>query len=135
MSITFGKPCFVDEDELLGESYENISMCYGGANRTTIAHELMHSLGLNHTFSNFPPHSDTNNNENLLDFSYRKNKTDNIMDYEDKVFVNGKLLQIDDFEKISTYHWQWVVINPNLVKLDSKTPITTNNLFKEISKL
>lgn len=26
-------------------------------------------------------------------------------------------------------------INPNLVKLDSKTPITTNNLFKEISKL
>ena len=123
------------KDELLGESYENISMCYGGANRTTIAHELMHSLGLNHTFSNFPPHSDTNNNENLLDFSYRKNKTDNIMDYEDKVFVNGKLLQIDDFEKISTYHWQWVVINPNLVKLDSKTPITTNNLFKEISKL
>ena len=79
--------------------------------------------------------SDTNNNENLLDFSYRKNKTDNIMDYKDKVFVNGKLLQINDFEKISTYHWQWVVINPNLVKLDSKTPITTNNLFKEISKL
>ena len=46
MSITFGKPCFVEEDELLGESYENISMCYGDANRTTIAHELMHSLGL-----------------------------------------------------------------------------------------
>ena len=53
MSITFGKPRFVEEDELLGESYENISMCYGGANRTTIAHELIHSLGLNHTFSNF----------------------------------------------------------------------------------
>ena len=46
MSITFGKPRFVEEDELLGESYENISMCYGGANRTTIAHELMHSLCL-----------------------------------------------------------------------------------------
>jgi len=52
-----------------------------------------------------------------------------------KIDENGKLQQIDDFEKISTYHWQWVVINPNLVKLDSKTPITTNNLFKEISKL
>ncbi|EPD26740.1 Astacin (Peptidase family M12A) [Capnocytophaga granulosa] len=51
MSITFGKPRFVDEDELLGESDKNISMCYGGASRTTIAHELMHSLGLNHTFS------------------------------------------------------------------------------------
>ena len=73
MSITFGKPRFVDEDELLGESYENISMCYGGANRTTIAHELMHSLGLNHTFSNFRLHSDTNNNKNLLDF-FLKNK-------------------------------------------------------------
>ena len=46
MSITFGKPRFVEEDELLGESYENISMCYVDANRTTIAHELMHSLGL-----------------------------------------------------------------------------------------
>jgi hypothetical protein len=52
-----------------------------------------------------------------------------------KIDENGKLQQINDFEKISTYHWQWVVINPNLVKLDSKTPITTNNLFKEISKL
>ena len=30
MSITFEKPRFVEEDELLGESYENISMCYGG---------------------------------------------------------------------------------------------------------
>ena len=66
MSITFGKPRFVEEDELLGESYENISMCFGDSNRTTIAHELMHSLGLNHTFSNFRRH--TNNNENLLDF-------------------------------------------------------------------
>ena len=63
----------MEEDELLGESYENISMCYGGANRTTIAHELMHSLGLNHTFSNFRLHSDTNNNKNLLDF-FLKNK-------------------------------------------------------------
>ena len=36
MSITFGKPCFVDDEELLGESYENISMCYGDANRTII---------------------------------------------------------------------------------------------------
>ncbi|PTX07668.1 hypothetical protein C8P65_10336 [Capnocytophaga leadbetteri] len=35
------------------------------------------------------------------------------MDYKNKVFVNGKLQQINDFEKISTYHWQWVVINPN----------------------
>ena len=67
--------------------------------------------------------------------SLPKMRASNIMDYKDKVFVNGKLQQIDDFEKISTYHWQWVVINPNLVKLDSKTPITTNNLFKEISKL
>ena len=73
MSITFGKPRFVEEDELLGESDKNISMCYGGASRTTIAHELMHSLGLNHTFSNFRLHSDTNNNKNLLDF-FLKNK-------------------------------------------------------------
>ena len=28
MSIIFGKPRFVEEDELLGESDKNISMCY-----------------------------------------------------------------------------------------------------------
>ena len=92
MSITFGKPRFVDEDELLGESYENISMCYGGANRTTIAHELMHSLGLNHTFSNFRRH--TNNNENLLDFSI-KNNADGIIFLRNKLKVLWKKNNMD----------------------------------------
>lgn len=56
----------------------------------TIAHELMHCMGLSHTFD--PPSK----------FLFEKGKTDNVMDYP-----------ILPIRRISTFHWQWKTLQEN----------------------
>lgn len=64
----------------------------GAKNAATTTHELLHCMGLHHTF---------NNN---ADFTYKKFKTENIMDYSHQKGVN----------RISTWLHQWKKINRSI---------------------
>ncbi|KIX22064.1 hypothetical protein SY27_05185 [Flavobacterium sp. 316] len=61
---------------------------------TTLAHEVLHSLGIPHTFSKL--------SKNSL-YVYQGLQTDNIMDYTPVTR--------------STYHWQWLIARKNVKKL------------------
>ena len=67
---------------------------YNTHNTSTTTHETLHAMGLYHSFS------DSGN------FTFEKNKTDNIMDYSHQVKIN----------RISTWQWQWQTIYPNITK-------------------
>jgi|GEM_PF-629182 len=67
---------------------------YNTHNTSTTTHELLHAMGLYHTFSN------------RSRFTFDKNKTENIMDYSHNVGV----------DRISTYQWQWDIIHGNVKK-------------------
>lgn len=60
---------------------------YSTHNTSTTTHELLHAIGLYHSFSN----SGT--------FTYKKNTTDNIMDYSHQ--------NNPPIDRISTWKWQW----------------------------
>ncbi len=60
---------------------------YKTHNTSTTTHELLHAIGLYHSFSN----SGT--------FTYKKNTTDNIMDYSHQ--------NNPPIDRISTWKWQW----------------------------
>lgn len=66
---------------------------YSNRNRSTMPHEIMHALGLYHTFDN----------DGL--FTYKLHNTDNIMDYTHQVL--GK-------ERFSTNKWQWKILNSGI---------------------
>ena len=55
------------------------------ADEQTAAHEVLHSIRLDHTFE-----------KNSDDFIYKGEQTDNVMDYQN----NG----------VALYQWQWVVM-------------------------
>lgn len=55
---------------------------------STVAHEVLHSMGLHHSF------------DNNSEFTFEFEKTDNIMDYSDLIGT----------PVISTYHWQWKIL-------------------------
>lgn len=63
-----------------------------GRSVSTMAHELLHAMGLYHTFDNDSP------------YTFELYKTDNIMDYTHIKFKN----------RFSTNKFQWKKINPNL---------------------
>lgn len=65
---------------------------YDGRNHSTMPHEIMHALGLYHTFDN-----------NGL-YTYKLYKTDNIMDYTHKIKK----------ERFSTNKWQWKILNSGI---------------------
>ncbi|MBJ2123196.1 phage baseplate assembly protein V [Flavobacterium sp. IB48] len=65
-----------------------------GFNDSTIAHEVFHSMGLHHSF------------DNDGEFTFEYKKTDNIMDYSDNIGI----------PVISTYHWQWKILQKRAVE-------------------
>ena len=65
-----------------------------GLNDTTCAHELLHALGLYHSFSDLNQHT------------FEKYKTDNIMDYSD---VGPEKIPV-----IATWQFQWNILHENL---------------------
>ena len=65
-----------------------------GLDDTTCAHELLHALGLYHSFSHRNKHT------------FLKNKTDNIMDYSD---VGPEKIPV-----IATWQFQWNILHENL---------------------
>lgn len=63
-----------------------------GRTKSTMAHELLHAMGLYHTFDNNSP------------YTFKLYKTDNIMDYTHKIKK----------DRFSTNKFQWTKINTNL---------------------
>ena len=68
------------------EVWNKYSFCLLNADERTAAHEVLHSIGLDHTFE-----------KNSDDFIYEGQQTDNVMDYQN----NG----------VALYQWQWKLIN------------------------
>ena len=65
-----------------------------GLDDTTCAHELLHALGLYHSFSDLNQHT------------FEEYKTDNIMDYSD---VGPEKIPV-----IATWQFQWNILHENL---------------------
>ncbi|NND94650.1 MAG: hypothetical protein HKN45_07255 [Flavobacteriales bacterium] len=63
-------------------------------NSASTIHELLHAMGLYHTFSNSG------------EFTFEKNKTDNIMDYSHNASP--------PITRKSTWYWQWKTVNGKL---------------------
>jgi len=80
--------------EAIGFSVDKTNACivFRGHYDDTVPHELLHAMGLEHTFcakENFPN----------AKYTYKAKTTDNVMDYSDLV-------------GISTFCWQWKIMNP-----------------------
>ena len=67
---------------------------YNTHNTSTTTHEILHAMGLEHSFDNANKHT------------FEEEKTDNIMDYSHNAGIN----------RISTWKFQWDTIKPNLTK-------------------
>ena len=68
--------------------FENRNKKYNSYGYSTMAHELMHAVGLYHSFDNNAPHT----------FKYKQ--TNNIMDYS--------------YERFSTNSWQWKILREKI---------------------
>lgn len=69
-----------------------VVVAFANRNDESTAHELLHAMGLHHTF------------DNSSQFTFKFKKTDNIMDY---THHDGK-------KRFSTNKFQWRIINPNI---------------------
>lgn len=85
---------------------------YDSDNRSVTTHEIMHVMGLSHTF------------EKKSRFIFEKYTTDNLMDYSDAAG--------DEREKdtISTYHWQWAILQQN-----ARREVSSSKYFKHPTPL
>ena len=80
------------------EEYDILSsFLFDGYEKTTIVHELLHCMGLPHTFA-----SVVDKDGITPVITYEKGQTDNVMDYTDK-------------DRICIYYWQWKIINENII--------------------
>ncbi|WP_294245420.1 phage baseplate assembly protein V [uncultured Chryseobacterium sp.] len=77
-------------------------------NRSVVSHEIMHVLGLEHTFDK----------DSL--FIFEKYHTDNIMDYSDS--ARDFTLRKDVY---TTTHWQW-----NIMQNNAKREVSSSKFFK-----
>ncbi|CAA0171409.1 conserved hypothetical protein [Tenacibaculum maritimum] len=97
---------FIDEEQggLYGRAYNipapessrSVIVLRPGLTDSTLAHETFHAMGLYHT------------SDNHSNFTFQQYKTDNIMDYSD---IGPDLIPV-----ISTYQWQWNLIQSNIEK-------------------
>jgi len=89
-----------------GFSYGNskFGVYFKGHNESTIAHEIMHAMNLPHTFAS------VDQGTLLAKFTYEAGQTNNIMDYSHWPSFGNK-------PRITTYHWQWRVINSKILDL------------------
>ena len=69
-----------------------------GVNAHTLNHEILHTLGLNHTFPDM---------DNMTGHLFAKHETDNIMDYSER---NSRK------KYPATYKWQWDIVWKTTVK-------------------
>lgn len=80
-----------------GFSYFNTTFTvqFNTHSKETVAHELMHALGLAHTFDGNPP----------AKYTYEVYKTNNLMDY----------CHHKGIPRISVFKWQWKVLNAKII--------------------
>jgi len=80
-----------------GFSYFNTTFTvqFNTHSKETVAHELMHALGLAHTFDGNPP----------AKFTYEAYKTNNLMDY----------CHHKGIPRMSVFKWQWKVLNSKII--------------------
>ena len=108
------KMIFIIEEEVKGISGytpigNDISICFKRKDKETIVHELLHALGLLHTYASVPQNGYVN------ECTYKALKTNNIMDSSP---------ENNDINRISLFYWQWKKINDQLNKLNNDTPQT-----------
>ncbi len=83
--------------------FRRMSVCFGGHEETTPIHELLHNLGLPHTFDGISPNAK---------YTYEDGKTDNLMDYPTPIMAGAQ-------KKVSLkslFEWQWETINQKINK-------------------
>jgi len=91
------KVYFIDEDNGYGIAYDiggsthSVIVYRDGFKDTTVAHEILHVMGLWHSFSE------------KGEFTFERYKTDSIMDYSD-------ISPINKLPVISTWQWQWSIL-------------------------
>jgi hypothetical protein len=78
--------------EDVGQGVKTVIVFQNRDNFTTMVHELLHSMGVYHTFDN----------DSKYTFEFRK--TDNVMDYTHQI---GK-------KRFTTNIWQWRILNKNI---------------------
>lgn len=95
-----------NEYKVNGFSFEDskFGVYFKGHNESTIAHEIMHAMNLPHTFAS------VDKGTLLAKFTYQAGQTNNIMDYSHWSSFENK-------PRITTYHWQWKVLNPKILDL------------------
>ena len=77
---------------------------FNGHDRSTVAHETLHAIGLPHTFDGISPEAK---------FSYKAQQTDNMMDYcHWNVDIQGNPRKA--VEGRTLFYWQMKVLNSNL---------------------
>ncbi|MEP7279636.1 MAG: hypothetical protein ABI813_13385 [Bacteroidota bacterium] len=104
------KVFFFDEDGgyMNGGNYQGLNGCakaipsksvvlYNGHNTSTTTHELLHAVGLYHTF------------DNSGQFTYKIGETENIMDYSHQSTYGSK-------NRIATWKWQWDALHSKFEK-------------------
>ena len=94
----FGDKCFTDEGRLNGYAYPNSTygVFFDGYNSATVPHEMLHAMGLPHSFD-----------FQGVPFAYRYHTTDNIMDYSHHL--------PNPIERMSLFYWQWGILNNKIV--------------------
>ena len=94
----FGDKCFTDGGRLNGYAYPNSTygVFFDGYNSATVPHEMLHAMGLPHSFD-----------YNGVPFAYKYHTTDNIMDYSH--------LTPNPIKRMSLFYWQWGILNNKIV--------------------
>jgi len=80
---------------------KNFGVLFSNHDETTIGHECMHGLGLHHSFFGER-------------FVFKALKTENIMDYSGLPVDTVTGMANTPMDRVSTYYWQWKIINPKL---------------------
>ena len=81
-----------------GYAYPNSTygVFFDGYNSATVPHEMLHAMGLPHSFD-----------YNGVPFAYKYHTTDNIMDYSH--------LTPNPIKRMSLFYWQWGILNNKIV--------------------
>ena len=93
----------IKKGSTLGYSNRNtdFGIMFGNHDDSTIGHECLHGLGLPHSFYG-------------TNYIYQALKTDNVMDYSHLETDNVNNQPSKKLDRISTWYWQWDIINPNI---------------------
>lgn len=78
---------------------QNYTVLFSNADKETVAHEVLHGLGLRHSF------------DNKALFTYKAQETHNMMDYSHWKFQLDRETPNTPKERYHTWYWQWKLVN------------------------